>query len=80
LAAAVVQRRLLKIFRKRLEQEFPEHETFWAYTSEILRRKIGLPSLQETLAQVEAAGFRRAVVQPLQYFSGHRVQADGRDL
>lgn len=60
----------LEIFRKRLEQEFPEYETFWAYTSEILRRKIGLPSLQETLAQVEATGFRRAVVQPLHIFPG----------
>lgn len=60
----------LEIFRKRLKQEFPAHETFWAYTSEILRRKMGLPSLQETLAQVEAAGFRKVVVQPLHIFPG----------
>jgi sirohydrochlorin cobaltochelatase len=64
----------LEIFKKGLEQEFPEYETFWAYTSEILRRKIGLPSLQETLAQVEAAGFRRAVVQPLHIFPGTEYQ------
>ncbi len=64
----------LEIFKKRLEQEFPEHETFWAYTSEILRKKMGLPSLQETLAQVEAAGFRKVVVQPLHIFPGTEYQ------
>ena len=64
----------LEIFKKRLEQEFSEHETFWAYTSEILRKKLGLPSLQETLAKVEAAGFRKVVVQPLHIFPGTEYQ------
>ena len=63
-------RAALDIFKKRLEQEFSQHEIFWAYTSEIIRKKTGLPGLQETLARVEAAGFRRAVVQPLHVFPG----------
>jgi sirohydrochlorin cobaltochelatase len=58
------------IFRERLAREFPEHETFWAYTSEIIRKKTGLPGLQETMAEVEARGFRKAVVQPLHIFPG----------
>ncbi|MDA3971856.1 MAG: sirohydrochlorin cobaltochelatase [Desulfobulbaceae bacterium] len=64
----------LDIFRKRLAEKFPKHETFWAYTSEIIRKKMGLPSLQETLARVEALGFRKAVVQPLHIFPGTEYQ------
>lgn len=64
----------LEIFQQELEKQFPEHETFWAYSSEILCRKKNLPSLQETLAQVEAAGFRKAVVQPLHIFPGTEYQ------
>lgn len=64
----------LDIFRERLEKEFPEYETFWAYTSEIIRKKMGLPSLQETLARVESQGFRKAVVQPLHIFPGTEYQ------
>lgn len=64
----------LDIFRAELEKEFPEHEIFWAYTSEILRKKMGLPSLQQTLADVESAGFRKAVVQPLHIFPGTEYQ------
>lgn len=60
----------LDIFEAQLVDACPDHEIFWAYTSEIIRKKTGLPSLQQTLAQVEAAGFRRAVVQPLHVFPG----------
>ncbi len=60
----------LAIFQKQLLARFPEHETFWAYSSEIIRKKLALPGLQETLARVEAAGYRRAVVQPLYIFPG----------
>ncbi|MBF0202269.1 MAG: sirohydrochlorin cobaltochelatase [Desulfamplus sp.] len=60
----------LDIFNDHLARQFSEYEVFWAYTSEIIRRKTGLPSLQQTLAQVEAAGFRKAVVQPLHIFPG----------
>ena len=64
----------LEIFENELRAQFPEKKIFWAYTSEILRKKMGLPSLQETLAQVEAAGFRRVVVQPLHIFPGTEYQ------
>ena len=64
----------LAIFRKQLTARFPDHEIYWAYSSEIIRVKAGLPSLQETLARVEAAGFRRAVVQPLHIFPGTEYQ------
>lgn len=60
----------LDIFEARLMEACPDHEVFWAYTSEIIRKKTGLPSLQQTLAQVEAQGFRKAVVQPLHVFPG----------
>ncbi len=62
------------LIRARLEHDFREHTIFWAYTSEIIRKKKGLPGLQETLAQVEAAGFRKAVVQPLHVFPGTEYQ------
>lgn len=64
----------LEIFRERVKTEFSKYEVFWAYTSEILRKKLNLPSLQETLSQVEAAGFRKAVVQPLHIFPGTEFQ------
>ena len=67
-------RAALDIFQAELEKEFPHHEKFWAYSSEIIRRKQGLPSLQQCLAQVEAAGFRKAVVQPLHIFAGTEYQ------
>lgn len=64
----------LQIFQDQLEQRFPEYETFRAYSSNIICRKKNLPTLQETLAQVEAAGFRKAVVQPLHIFPGTEYQ------
>lgn len=64
----------LELFKVELAQKFPEYEIFWAYTSEIIRRKTGLASLQEVLAQVEALGFRRVVVQPLHIFPGTEYQ------
>ncbi|HKK99347.1 MAG TPA: sirohydrochlorin cobaltochelatase [Desulfotignum sp.] len=63
-------RAALDMFQAHLDRHFSAHEIFWAYTSEIIRRKTGLPSLHQTLAQVEAAGFRKAVVQPLHVFPG----------
>ncbi|MBA3006983.1 MAG: sirohydrochlorin cobaltochelatase [Proteobacteria bacterium] len=64
----------LDLFAERFTEEFPEYEPYWAYTSEIIRKKAGLPSLQETLAQVEAAGYRKVVVQPLHIFPGTEYQ------
>ncbi|WP_028583902.1 sirohydrochlorin cobaltochelatase [Desulfogranum mediterraneum] len=64
----------IQLIRQRLEQEFPGQELFWAYSSEIIRKKEQLPSLQETLAQVEAAGYRKVIVQPLHIFPGTEYQ------
>ncbi len=64
----------LEIFQQELEKQFPDHEIFWAYSSNIICRKKNLPSLQTTLAQVETAGFRKAVVQPLHIFPGTEYQ------
>ncbi len=64
----------LAIFQAALEEQFPDHEIFWAYTSEIICRKLELPTIKETLAKVEAAGYRKAVVQPLHIFPGTEYQ------
>ncbi len=64
----------MEMLNEELNRRFPEHQVFWAYTSEILCRKMELPSLKETLAQVEIAGFRKAVVQPLHIFPGTEYQ------
>ncbi len=64
----------LEIFRQHLDKQFPGYEVFWAYSSSILCRTQKIPTLIETLAQVEAAGFRTAVVQPLHIFPGTEYQ------
>ena len=64
----------IELFRQQLEEEFPDYEHFWAYTSEIIRKKKGLPGLQETLAKVEASGYRKVVIQPLHVFPGTEYQ------
>lgn len=63
-------RAALSRFEERLTQEFAEHDIFWASSSEIIRRKTGQDSLQQALAGAEAAGYRKAVVQPLHIFPG----------
>jgi sirohydrochlorin cobaltochelatase len=67
-------KRPLEIFQQQLEKQFPEYEIFWAYSSNIICRKKNLPSLQTTLAQVETAGFRKVIVQPLHIFPGTEYQ------
>lgn len=57
-----------------LARDFADYQIYWSYTSEIIRRKKRLPSLQETLAKVEADGYRKAVVQPLHIFPGTEYQ------
>ncbi len=57
-----------------IAENFADHQIYWAYTSEIIRRKKGLPSLLETLAKVESDGYRKAVVQPLHVFPGTEYQ------
>jgi len=65
---------VLERFQKALDEAYPDRKVYWAYTSEIIRKKLGLPSLQETLAGVEADGYRKAVVQPLHIFPGTEYQ------
>lgn len=64
----------LDLFRVQLAERYPEKTIYWAYTSEIIRKKLNLPSLQQTLAEVEAEGHRKAVVQPLHVFPGTEYQ------
>jgi len=64
----------LAMVKEQMAVEFADYEIFWAYTSDVLRRKLGLPGLQETLAKVEAVGFRKVVVQPLHVFPGTEYQ------
>ncbi|MCG8616852.1 MAG: sirohydrochlorin cobaltochelatase [Desulfobacterales bacterium] len=61
-------------FEAELKNKYPDTEIYWAYTSEIIRRKLKLPSVHETLAKVEADGYRKAVVQPLHVFPGTEYQ------
>ncbi|WDP92734.1 MAG: sirohydrochlorin cobaltochelatase [Desulfobacter sp.] len=64
----------LDLFSRKLAEHYPDQKIYWAYTSEIIRKKLGLPSLQETLARVEADGYRKAVVQALHIFPGTEYQ------
>ncbi len=64
----------LALFEKKVAEEYPEHHIFWAYTSAVIRKKTGKPSLHEALAQAEAANFRKVVVQPLHVFPGTEYQ------
>ncbi|WP_321419468.1 sirohydrochlorin cobaltochelatase [uncultured Desulfobacter sp.] len=57
-----------------IAESFADHQIYWAYTSEIIRKRRGLPSLLETLAKVESDGYRKAVVQPLHIFPGTEYQ------
>ena len=57
-------------FNQRLQERFSEYELFQAYTSDIIRKKMNLPGLRETLSSLESRGYRKAVVQPLHIFPG----------
>lgn len=64
----------LDLFDKSVKKRFEGYDISWAYTSSIIRKKTGLPSLHQGLANAESAGFRRAVVLPLQIFPGTEYQ------
>lgn len=66
---------------REIKKAFPKHEIRWAFTSKIIRDKMNkiyekkglnkrLLSLQQVLANLEAEGFRKAVVQSLHIFPG----------
>lgn len=64
----------LNIFEEQVYKKYPETDIYWAYSSEIIRKRLKLPSLQQTLAQIEADGYRKVVVQPLHVFPGTEYQ------
>jgi len=66
----------LDSFDEKARHYFQNHRIYWGYTSKIIREKTGTPSLHEVLAKVEADGYRKAVVLPLQIFPG----AEYRDI
>ncbi|MBF0463868.1 MAG: sirohydrochlorin cobaltochelatase [Nitrospirae bacterium] len=57
-------------FDKKVREQYPAYEIRWAYTSEIIREKTGIPGILQTLAQLEDSGYRKAIIQPLQIFPG----------
>ncbi len=65
---------VLELFQTAVQEKYPEHDIYWAYTSEIIRKQLDLPGLQQTLGRVEADGYRKAVVQPLHIFPGTEYQ------
>ncbi len=64
----------LEYCKQEIEKKYPEHRIFWAYTSAVIRKKTGNPSLHEALAQAEAENYRRVIVQPLHVFPGTEYQ------
>ena len=61
-------------FNKKLESQYPGYAVYWGFTSTIIRKKTGNPSLDQTLAKVAAEGHQQAVVLPLQIFPGSEYQ------
>ncbi len=56
---------------EKVKKEFPDHRVSWAFTSEVIREKVeGFFSLQQTLSNLHAEGYRKAVVQVLHIFPG----------
>ncbi len=72
-------------FEKQLREEIPGYEIRWAFTSEVIRERVNarwakqgitkrLSSLQQALADLEAAGYTKVVVQPLHIFPGEEYE------
>lgn len=64
----------LNNFAAKVEEKYHDYTLFWAYSSEIIRKKEGTASLHQVLAQAESQGFRKVVVQPLHIFPGTEYQ------
>lgn len=64
----------LNMVKERMNTTFPEYQVYWSYSSAILRHKKQLQSLHQALAQAEADGYKRIVVQPLHVFPGTEYQ------
>ncbi len=72
-------------FERQLREALPGYEVRWAFTSEVIRERVNarwakegrperLQSLQQALADLEAAGYTKAVVQPLHVFPGEEYE------
>jgi len=72
-------------FEKQLKATLPNYEIRWAFTSEVIRErvnakraKVGNPdkllSVQQALADIEAQGYTKVVVEPLQIFPGEEYE------
>lgn len=64
----------LDMVEERVKKAFPEYRVYWSYSSAILRHKEQGKSLHQALAQAEADGYRKAIVQPLHVFPGTEYQ------
>ncbi|PIE65134.1 MAG: cobalamin biosynthesis protein CbiK [Desulfobacterales bacterium] len=62
------------LLEQKLQETFPDREIFWSFSSDIIRKKSGSQSLHQVLAAAEAAGYKKAVVQPLHVFPGTEYQ------
>ncbi len=69
------------VLEEAVRKAYPDYELRWAFTSEIIRQRVNariaksgegekLLSLQQALADLEAEGYTKAVVQPLHVFPG----------
>lgn len=72
-------------FERQLRDALPGYDVRWAFTSEVIRERVNarwakegrpdrLKSLQQALADLEAAGYTKAVVQPLHVFPGEEYE------
>lgn len=65
--------RSMDVYQK-LEQDlrthFPDHKITWAYTSDVIRKKLNLPGILDALSTLEREGYRKVLVQPLHVFPG----------
>ena len=48
----------MTLFKEKFEERFGDYRIFTAYSSAIIRKKTGHPSLHQVLAQAEEEGFR----------------------
>ncbi len=73
------------VLEKQVREALPDYDIRWAFTSEVIRERVNnrwasagkkerLLSLQQALANAEAEGFRKAVVQPIHIFPGEEYE------
>ncbi len=65
---------IFDLFHEKVAERYRNHSIYWGYTSRIICRKTGKPSLHQTLVEVKSAGFRQAIILPLQIFPGAEYQ------